>query len=49
MGGIVGLLTKSPAFRQQLGRHVAAMLAELSEHGPDSAGLAVYCKPAATR
>ena len=47
MGGIVGPLAKSPAFQQQLGRHMAAMLAELSERRPDSVGLAVYRKPAA--
>ena len=42
MCGIVGLFTKSPALERQLGEHVAAMLVELSERGPDSAGLAVY-------
>ena len=47
MCGIVGLFTKSPALERRLGEHVAAMLVELSERGPDSAGLAVYRRPAA--
>lgn len=47
MCGIVGLFTKSPALEGQLGRQVAAMLVELSARGPDSAGLAVYRRPAA--
>ena len=47
MCGIVGLFTKSPSLERRLGEHVAAMLVELSERGPDSAGLAVYRRPAA--
>jgi methylamine---glutamate N-methyltransferase subunit A len=44
--GIVGLFTKNPALRDQLGEHVAAMLVEMSGRGPDSAGVAVYRDPA---
>jgi glutamate synthase domain-containing protein 1 len=46
MCGIAGLFTKSPALRQQLGRHLAAMLEQLSDRGPDSAGVAFYRDPA---
>jgi glutamate synthase domain-containing protein 1 len=46
MCGIVGLFSKSPAISDELGRHVGAMLSQLSDRGPDSAGLAVYRDPA---
>ena len=42
MCGIVGLYLKNPALGPALGRHVTAMLTEMSERGPDSAGFAVY-------
>ena len=42
MCGIVGLFVKNPELECKLGRHVAAMLLEMSERGPDSAGAAVY-------
>ncbi len=42
MCGIVGLYIKNPELEQSLGVHVAAMLLEMSERGPDSAGAAVY-------
>ncbi|OED40062.1 amidophosphoribosyltransferase [Chromatiales bacterium (ex Bugula neritina AB1)] len=42
MCGIVGLFIKNPALEQSLGEHIAAMLMEMSERGPDSAGAAVY-------
>ena len=42
MCGIVGLFVKNPELESSLGRHVAAMLMEMSERGPDSAGAAVY-------
>lgn len=42
MCGIVGLFLKTEKYRDELGRHVAAMLHEMRERGPDSAGFAVY-------
>lgn len=42
MCGIVGLFIKQPELECELGRHVASMLLEMSERGPDSAGAAVY-------
>lgn len=42
MCGIVGLFIKNPEWENELGRHVAAMLLEMSERGPDSAGAAIY-------
>ncbi len=42
MCGIVGLFIKNPELESELGRHVSAMLLEMSERGPDSAGAAVY-------
>jgi methylamine---glutamate N-methyltransferase subunit A len=46
MCGIVGLYCKSPALEPELGRHLSAMLVQLSDRGPDSAGVAVYRAPA---
>ena len=46
MCGIVGLYTKTSALHQQLGTHVARMLEQLSDRGPDSAGVAFYREPA---
>ena len=40
--GIVGLFAKSGKIEGKLGEHLAAMLAQLSDRGPDSAGVAVY-------
>ena len=48
MCGIVGLFCKSPELEPELGRHLAAMLAQMGDRGPDSAGVAVYRHPAAT-
>jgi len=45
MCGIVGLFAKSPAIEESLGWHLAAMLAQMSARGPDSAGVAVYRNP----
>ena len=45
MCGIVGLFAKSPAIEERLGEHLAAMLAQMSARGPDSAGVAVYRDP----
>jgi amidophosphoribosyltransferase len=47
MCGIVGLLVKKPALRDQLGALMVPMLIGMTERGPDSAGLAVYTKPVA--
>ena len=46
MCGIAGLYTKSPTLREHLGRHLADMLEQLSDRGPDSAGVAFYRDPA---
>ncbi|HQC72416.1 MAG TPA: class II glutamine amidotransferase [Candidatus Competibacteraceae bacterium] len=42
MCGIVGLLVKTPALREQLGELMVPMLIGMTERGPDSAGLAVF-------
>jgi glutamate synthase domain-containing protein 1 len=44
--GIVGLFAKSPEIEDDLGRHIAAMLEQMGDRGPDSAGVAVYRNPA---
>ena len=46
MCGIVGLFAKSQALEERLGVHLAAMLTQMSDRGPDSAGVAVYRDPA---
>lgn len=46
MCGIVGLFAKAPEIEAQLGRHLAAMLTQLGDRGPDSSGVAVYRDPA---
>jgi glutamate synthase domain-containing protein 1 len=46
MCGIVGLFAKSPDVEERLGAHLGAMLAQMADRGPDSAGLAVYRDPA---
>ena len=46
MCGIVGLFAKSPEIEKRLGVHLAAMLAQMNDRGPDSAGVAVYRDPA---
>ncbi len=45
MCGIVGLFAKSPQIEERLGVHLAAMLAQMNDRGPDSAGVAVYRNP----
>jgi methylamine---glutamate N-methyltransferase subunit A len=45
MCGIVGLFAKSPEVEERLGVHLAAMLAQMNDRGPDSAGVAVYRDP----
>ena len=47
MCGIVGLFSKSPALEAGLGTHLGAMLAQMAERGPDSAGVAIYRDPVA--
>jgi glutamate synthase domain-containing protein 1 len=44
--GIVGLFAKAPEVEAQLGSLAAAMLVQMSDRGPDSAGAAVYRDPA---
>jgi methylamine---glutamate N-methyltransferase subunit A len=46
MCGIVGLYLKDPSLQDRLGALFAPMLVELTDRGPDSAGLAVYHDPA---
>ncbi len=45
MCGIVGLFAKTPEIEQRLGEHLAAMLVQMDDRGPDSAGVAVYREP----
>ena len=46
MCGIVGLFTKTPAVEEKLGDYLSSMLIEMSDRGPDSAGVALYRNPA---
>jgi methylamine---glutamate N-methyltransferase subunit A len=46
MCGIVGLFSKSGTVSEHLGEHLGAMLAEMNDRGPDSAGVAIYRDPA---
>jgi len=46
MCGIVGLFLKNPALESDLGARLMAMLGQMEERGPDSAGFAVYRQPA---
>jgi glutamate synthase domain-containing protein 1 len=46
MCGIVGLYCKSPELEPRLGEYLSAMLAQMNDRGPDSAGVAVYRDPA---
>jgi glutamate synthase domain-containing protein 1 len=46
MCGIVGLFSKSPEVSARLGADLGAMLRQLSDRGPDSAGVAFYRNPA---
>ncbi|MEX1142930.1 MAG: hypothetical protein WEB79_11530 [Thermoleophilaceae bacterium] len=45
MCGIAGIYSKSAATSQRLGEHVARMLEQMADRGPDSAGLAIYRDP----
>jgi methylamine---glutamate N-methyltransferase subunit A len=44
--GIVGLFCKSNVLEGRLGGYLGAMLAQMADRGPDSAGVAVYRDPA---
>ncbi len=46
MCGIAGLFSKSPELSDGLGAHLGEMLLQLSDRGPDSAGVAFYRDPA---
>jgi glutamate synthase domain-containing protein 1 len=46
MCGIVGLFSKSEGVSDSLGLHLSEMLLQLSDRGPDSAGVAFYRDPA---
>jgi glutamate synthase domain-containing protein 1 len=46
MCGIVGLFAKKSEIEAALGAHLSAMLVQMSDRGPDSAGVAVYRDPA---
>ena len=46
MCGIAGLFSKSSSIEEQLGAHLSAMLSQLADRGPDSAGVALYRDPA---
>ena len=46
MCGIVGLFCKSSELEPRLGELLSAMLVQMNDRGPDSAGVAVYRNPA---
>jgi glutamate synthase domain-containing protein 1 len=46
MCGIAGLFSKSIEVSDRLGSHLGDMLLQLSDRGPDSAGVAIYRDPA---
>ena len=46
MCGIAGLFSKSTTIEETLGSHLGAMLTQLADRGPDSAGVALYREPA---
>jgi glutamate synthase domain-containing protein 1 len=48
MCGIVGLFSKSTGVEERLGEDLGAMLGQMSDRGPDSAGVAIYRDPAPT-
>ena len=47
MCGIVGIYLKNEDLNPELGKLLAAMLIEMSDRGPDSAGIALYRDPVA--
>jgi len=46
MCGIVGLYCKTPEMERKLGDYLSSMLIEMTDRGPDSAGVAFYREPA---
>ena len=46
MCGIVAFFAKTPAFEAKLGEYLSHMLIEMTDRGPDSAGVALYRNPA---
>jgi amidophosphoribosyltransferase len=44
--GIVGLFCKNPELEAELGSYLSAMLVQMNDRGPDSAGVAIYRNPA---
>jgi methylamine---glutamate N-methyltransferase subunit A len=49
MCGIVGLFLKDPKLEPKLGAMLTDMLITMTDRGPDSAGIAIYVKPAKGR
>ncbi len=47
MCGIVGLYLKNPELRDRLGAYFSPMLVQMTDRGPDSAGVAIYRDAAA--
>jgi glutamate synthase domain-containing protein 1 len=47
MCGIVGLFAKDPALEGRIGALLSGMLVEMTDRGPDSAGVAFYRQPVA--
>lgn len=45
MCGIVGLYLKNPVLRSKLGEMFKPMIIEMTNRGPDSAGVAIYRNP----
>ena len=45
MCGIVGLFAKVPSIEARLGDYLSSMLIEMTDRGPDSAGVAIYRNP----
>ncbi len=45
MCGIAGLFSKTSDFEAELGDHMADMLIQMADRGPDSAGVAFYRNP----
>ena len=45
MCGIVGLFAKDSSIEARLGDHLSSMLVEMTDRGPDSAGVAIYRNP----
>ena len=49
MCGIAGLFSKSTDVEERLGAHLSAMLSQLADRGPDSAGVASVPRSGAGR